>query len=150
MRRQVDTLALDDLDRRLLALLRENARLPIATLAKALHLSRTSVYARLKQLQTRGVIEGFTVRLSAAHDRRRIRAYVMMKVAAKLAKLTEKQLHAIADVVALHAISGTYDLIAVLEADSAEQLDELIDRIGAIEGVERTTSSIMLATKWVR
>lgn len=140
----------DELDRRLLALLRQNARLPIATLSKSLGVSRASIYARLKQLQSGGVIEGYTVRLNADYDRRLIRAHVMMKVAVKLAKATEKQLHAMPEVTTLHAISGEYDLIAIIEAQNASDLNEVIDRIGALEGVEKTTSSILLATKLLR
>jgi DNA-binding Lrp family transcriptional regulator len=150
MRRKSDTLIPDELDRRLLALLRQNARLPIATLSKSLDISRASVYARLKHLQIRGVIEGYTVRLNPDYDRRLIRAHVMMNVAVKLAKATEKQLRGMPEVIELHAISGVYDLIAILEAESAAELNELIDRIGALEGVEKTTSSILLATKWLR
>jgi DNA-binding Lrp family transcriptional regulator len=147
MRSKSDTLSPDDLDHRLLDLLRNDARLPIAKLSKALGVSRASVYARLKKLQSGGIIEGFTVRLNPNYERNLIRAHVLMKVTAKLARATEKQLQAMPDIVALHAISGVYDLIAVLEASSAADLNELIDRIGSLAGVESTTSSIILATK---
>jgi DNA-binding Lrp family transcriptional regulator len=145
-----DTLLTDDLDRRLLALLRKDARMPIARLSKSLGISRATVYARLEKLQQTGVIEGFTVRLNPEVDRRQIRAHVLIKVAGKLARTTEKQLQAIPEITALHAISGVYDLIAEIEATNATELNELIDRIGELAGVEKTTSSILLATKWSR
>jgi DNA-binding Lrp family transcriptional regulator len=75
---------------------------------------------------------------------------VLIKVAGKLARTAEKQLRAIPEIVALHAISGVYDLIAELEAPSVADLNELIDRIGELEGVDKTNSSILLATKWTR
>lgn len=150
MTRSPDTLLTDDLDRRLLALLRKDARIPIARLSKSLGISRATVYARLERLQQSGVIEGFTVRLNPEVDRRQIRAHVLIKVAGKLARTTEKQLQAIPEITALHAISGVYDLIAEIEAANATELNELIDRIGELEGVEKTTSSILLATKWSR
>jgi DNA-binding Lrp family transcriptional regulator len=145
-----DTLLSDDLDRRLLALLRKDARIPIVRLSKSLGISRATAYARLQKLQQSGVIEGFTVRLNAEVERRQIRAHVLIKVTGKLARATEKQLQAIPEIMALHAISGVYDLIAELEAPSAAELNELIDRIGELGGVEKTTSSIVLATKWSR
>ena len=74
----------------------------------------------------------------------------MIKVQLKLAKATEEDLAAIAELSALHAISGEYDLIALIEAETVAELNTLIDRIGALEGVERTTSSILLATKLLR
>lgn len=140
----------DDLDRRLVALLRKDARTPIARLAKSLGVSRATLYARLQRLQQSGIIEGFTVRLNPEIDRRQIRAHVLIKVAGKLARATEKQLQAMPEITALHAISGVYDLIAELEAASSAELNELIDRIGELQGVEKTTSSILLATKWSR
>jgi DNA-binding Lrp family transcriptional regulator len=145
-----DTLSTDALDRRLLALLRKDARMPIARLSKSLGVSRATIYARIQRLQQTGVIEGFTVRINPEVDRRQIRAHVLIKVTGKLARATEKQLHAMPQIVALHAISGVYDLIASLEAANAAELNELIDRIVELEGVEKTTSSILLATKWSR
>ena len=65
-------LSLDATDERLLALLREDARMPVTGLAKALKLSRAAVYTRLNRLQKQGPIQSFTVKLSPDHDRRRI------------------------------------------------------------------------------
>lgn len=140
----------DDLDRRLVALLRKDARTPIARLSKSLGVSRATIYARMQKLQQSGIIEGFTVRLNPEIDRRQIRAHVLIKVSGKLARATERQLQAMPEITALHAISGVYDLIAELEAASSAELNELIDRIGELQGVEKTTSSILLATKWSR
>jgi DNA-binding Lrp family transcriptional regulator len=150
MSKSKDTLLLDELDRRLLGLLRKDARMPIVRLAKSLGISRANTYARLQKLQDTGVIEGFTVRVNPELERRQIRAHVLIKVKGKLARAAEKQLHSMPEIITLHAISGVYDLIAELEASSAVELNELIDRIGELEGVEETTSSILLATKWTR
>lgn len=141
---------LADVDRRLLAMLRQDSRQPVTKLATDLGLSRANVYARLSRLEQDGVIQGYTVRLGSDYDRRLIRAQVMIKVQLKLAKVTEEELGAIAELSALHAISGEYDLIALIEAETVAELNALIDRIGALEGVERTTSSILLATKILR
>ena len=150
MSRTKDTLPMDDLDRRLLALLRKDARMPIARLSKALDVSRATLYARLQKLQQAGIIEGFTVRLNMEVDRRQIRAHVLIKVTGKLARATEKQLQAMPQITALHAISGVYDLIAEIEAATSTELNEVIDQIADLQGVEKTTSSILLATKWSR
>ncbi len=131
-------------------MLREDSRQPVTKLAAELGLSRANVYARLSRLEEEGVIEGYTVRLGRDYGRRLIRAQVMIKIQLKLAKVTEEALAAIAELSALHAISGEYDLIALIEAETVSELNTLIDRIGALEGVERTTSSILLATKILR
>ena len=59
-------------------------------------------------------------------------------------------LHAISQVRLLHSVSGDVDLIAVAAVASVAEMDEVIDRIGALDGVERTTSSIILSTKFER
>jgi len=141
---------LDEADRQLLAALRQDSRQPVTKLATDLGLSRANIYARLSRLEQDGIIQGYTVRLGSDYDRRLIRAQVMIKFQLKLAKATEEQLAAIAELSALHAISGEYDLIALIEAETVSELNTLIDRIGALDGVERTTSSILLATKILR
>lgn len=140
----------DLMDRRLLAMLRQDSRQPVTALAQALGLSRASVYARIARLEHEKVIQSYTVRLGADYDRRMIRAHVMLKVQPKLARATEEQLAAIPELTALHAISGEYDMIAMVEAEGVSQLNDLIDRIGVLDGVEKTTSSILLATKILR
>lgn len=145
-----DEQGLADIDRQLLSMLRQDSRQPVTKLAAELGLSRANVYARLNRLEEEGVIQGYTVRLGSDYDRRLIRAQVMIKVQLKQAKATEEALAAIAELSALHAISGEYDMIAVVEAETVSELNELIDRIGALDGVERTTSSILLATKILR
>jgi DNA-binding Lrp family transcriptional regulator len=50
----------------------------------------------------------------------------------------------------LHSVSGEVDFIAVAATASVAEMDQVIDRIGALDGVERTTSSIILSTKFER
>lgn len=147
MTREKDISALDPVDERLLALLRENARQPITSLARALKLSRASVYARLSRLERQGPIQGYTVTLRADYNRRLIRAHVMIKVLPKLSRATEQQLAAMPALTALYTVSGEHDLIAFVEAEDVGKLDALIDKIGSLEGVEKTTSSILLSSK---
>ena len=59
----------------------------------------------------------------------------------------EQALAALPQVQAIHAISGEYDIIAMLEAEDGIQLNELIDDVGLLDGIERTTTSVILATK---
>ncbi|MGV1802728.1 AsnC family transcriptional regulator [Agrobacterium vitis] len=139
-----------DKDRELLALLGENARMPVATLARRLGLSRTTVQARLERLEREGVIAGYGLRLSDAYQSGLIRAHVMITMAPKALSSVTAELAAIQQVTALHSVNGPYDLIAMLAAPSILELDRLIDRIGELSGVERTLSSIILSTRIAR
>lgn len=147
MSSQTDDPSLDRTDRALLALLREDARLSVADLARAAGVSRASIYAHLERMKRRGVIAGYTVRLGESYARSLVRAHVLMKIAVKRAAAIEAKLAAMENVATLHAISGEYDLIGIVEARDLGQLNALIDTIAAIDGVERTTSSVILATK---
>jgi DNA-binding Lrp family transcriptional regulator len=138
---------MDDRDRELIAMLRENARAPTALLARRLGLSRTTVQARLERLERSGVIAGYGVRLSEDVERGLIRAHVLVTILPKTASRIEAELRGIAEVRTLHSVSGSFDLIAIVEAASIGELDRLIDSIGALDGVERTLSSIILSTR---
>lgn len=139
--------ALDATDRMLLALLREDARASTAELARRLGLSRTTVQSRIERLGRRGVIAGFTVTVADAAEAGLVRAHVMITLAPKRAAAIEGALRRIPEVRVLHSVSGPFDLIAVVAAESIGELDALIDRIGALDGVERTTSAIVLSTR---
>lgn len=141
---------MNDIDLHLLDRLRENARAPVAELARALGLSRTTVQSRLARLEKTGVIAGYMVRLSDAHRAGRIKAYVTIAVEPKQASAVAGALRRIAGVSALHSVSGPFDMIAEVEAAGVGEMDALIDEIGAVKGVERTNSSIILSTKFER
>ncbi len=141
---------LDDTDRALIALLRENARIGHAQAARRLNLSRTTVQARVESLERRGVIVGYTARLSEEISRRMVRAHVTIVVAPKASAGVVTALQRLPELRALHSVAGVFDLLAVVEAEDVPTLDAAIDRIGAVAGVERTQSSIILSTKFER
>jgi DNA-binding Lrp family transcriptional regulator len=138
---------IDEIDRRLIAAMREDARSPVAAVARGLGLSRTTVQSRLERLERCGVITGYTVRLSEAHERGQIQAYVMITVAPKQAPAVIQVVRKLPAVRLLQSVSGPSDLIAVVSAPSVAEIDQLIDLIGALDGVERTTSSVVMSTK---
>lgn len=141
---------MDAIDEKLLLALRENARASTARLARLVGRSRTSVQSRIERLEKAGVIVGYGVRLAPEHDLGAVRAHVMIKVGPKEARAVTAALKGIPQVRVLHSVSGDMDLIAVAATASVAEMDGVIDRIGALDGVERTTSSILLSTKFER
>ena len=140
---------LDALDRRLLDLLRGNARMPTAAIARTLGVSRTTVQSRIERLERTGTILGYTIQAGRA-GRDPVRAHVMIARAARSAAGLETALGRIQAIRALHAVSGAFDLIAVVETASVEETDRVIDQIGTLEGVERTNSTLILSTRLSR
>lgn len=136
-----------DKDRELLALLGDNARLPVAALAKKLGLSRTTVQARLERLEREKVITGYAVKLSEEYASGLVRAHILITIAPKALSQVTSSLEKMQALTTLHSVSGSFDLIAIIGAPSIAELDQLIDDIGRTEGVERTLSSIVLSTR---
>jgi DNA-binding Lrp family transcriptional regulator len=136
-----------DADRALIGLLRENARASTAELARRLGVSRTTVQSRLERLEKGGVISGYSVKLAPDYERNLVRAHILVTALPKLSASVVAVLRRIPEVRTLHSVSGSFDMIIIVEAPSVRDLDTLIDRIGALEGVERTLSSIILSTR---
>lgn len=141
---------MDDLDEHLLARLRDNARAPVAELARALGLSRTTVQSRLAKLERNGVIAGYAVKLAGAYESGRVHAFIMLTVEPKQAAAVTAALKRMTGVRRLQSVSGPFDMIATVEAGGVAEMDATIDEIGAVKGVERTNSSIVLSTKFDR
>ena len=139
-----------DADQKLLALLKANAREPTASLARKLGLARSTVQERIAKLEKNGTIEGYTVKIADAREARKLRAIVMISADPKQAERVGAELKKMLDVRALYAVSGAYDMVAVVESETPARLDAALDRIGRASGVARTVSSIMLSEKFVR
>lgn len=137
-------------DHRLIDLLRRNARASVTDLARALDLSRSTVQNRINRLEATGVIRGYSVELGGEYSRNQVEAHVSIKVHQKLTVKTNSELEQISQVAQLFAVSGEYDLIAIVQAPSLEELSAVLDEIGNLEGVERTNSSVVLETKFRR
>jgi len=138
---------LDETDRRLLARLRENARAPVSDLARALGLSRTTAQSRLERLERLGVVTGYTVKVSESYERGLIHAYVMLTTAPKQTAAVVSAARATPAVRRLASVSGPFDLIAEVATQTVAEMDALIDALGALDGVERTTSSVVMSVK---
>lgn len=139
-----------DTDSRLIALLKANAREPVASLARKLNLARSTVQERIARLEREGVIKGYTLLLSEEAELKRLRAVVMMAADPKQADRISAELKRMPEVRALSAVSGAHDMMAIVETDTAARMDAALDRIGKATGVARTLSSIILSEKFSR
>lgn len=137
-------------DEKLLSALKRNARTSVSDLARGLNLSRSTVQTRLLRLEQQGIIRGYSVELGENYLTTLVSAHVSIKVKQKLTVKTNLELKQISQISALYAISGEYDLIAIVQAANTEQLSHILDNIANLDGVERTTSSVILETKFKR
>ena len=139
--------ALDATDRELLALLQANARESVTTLGKKLGVARTTVIARLERMQSSGVITGYSVRLNQATLEQSLQAYVGLSVEPRAGREVLKRLAKMPEIKLVCSVSGEFDYVAWIRADSPNALDRLLDEIGETEGVSKTTTSVVLAER---
>ena len=137
----------DEIDRRLIALLQLNAREPVAALARELGVARTTVLARMARLEKAGVITGYSAMLGQDALPQAVQAVVGLVVRPHAGDAVIRALRRMPEVFALWSVSGEHDYLAWLRTAGTAQLDRLLDQIGALEGVERTNSTIVLSQK---
>ncbi|HQW08547.1 MAG TPA: Lrp/AsnC family transcriptional regulator [Steroidobacteraceae bacterium] len=137
---------MDDTDRKLIALLRDNARASIASLAKALRVARGTVSNRLARLEKSGVIVGYTVRLRPQVEEQHIRALMTVLVEGNRTEAVIRALRGDPAVSALYTTNGRWDIVVELRAESLEAFDRVLARIRLVEGVSSTETSLLLST----
>ena len=137
---------MDDVDHKLIAMLRNDARMPVATLAKALDVSRATVRARIERLRQNGVIGGFTIVVREPGNRNVVRAITMIAVEGNRAERVLRQLNGFPQVRRLHTTNGRWDVVAELVTETLPEFDTLLNKIRAIDGVSATETNILLSS----
>jgi DNA-binding Lrp family transcriptional regulator len=137
----------DELDRELIAQLRADSRLPAATLAKRLKVSRGTVQNRIARLLASGEIQGFTVKTRPDIEAHRVRAIMTIAIEGERSGAVVKALQGFPQVAAVHTTNGRWDLVAEIEVETLAEFSATLDAIRQIEGIASTETSILLATR---
>lgn len=139
-----------DKDRQLIGALKQNGRIPISDLARKLGIARTTAQKRLNQLEARGVIQGYTVKLADENLAGLFQAYINLVVEPHASTGVAHALEKIEQVEALFTVSGKIDFVAIVRVSSPSELDTVLDRICSLSGVKDTRSALVLASKFDR
>jgi DNA-binding Lrp family transcriptional regulator len=137
---------MDSTDRKLLSMLRDDARVPVATLAKSLKVARGTVQNRLARMEADGTIVGYTVKLKPQVEEQTIRALMTVAVEGNRTDEVLRSLRGDPAVCALHTTNGRCDIVAELRTDSLEAVDRVLGRIRLIDGISNTETSLLLST----
>jgi len=137
---------MDGLDQRLIALLRQDARASVATLAHRLGVSRGTVTNRLTRLEDAGVVVGYTVRLRPDTTPDEIAAWTSIAVDGNQTREVIQRLLGEPGVAAIHDTNGRWDLLAELRAPNLGELGNVLERMRLIKGIGATETSIHLKT----
>jgi DNA-binding Lrp family transcriptional regulator len=137
---------MDTLDQQILSLLRQDARMNVATLAQKLGVSRGTVTNRIRRLEDTGVIVGYTVRLRPDSRPNEITAWMSIAVEGNKARQVVASLLGEPGVATLADTNGRWDLLAELRAENLAGLSKVLERIRLIKGISNTETSIHLET----
>ena len=137
---------MDDIDRQLIAILRDDARTAVATLAKRLGVSRGTVQNRIARMMREGAILGFTLRLPPESDAHRVRAVMAIAIEGERSSAVMAALKGFPEIEAVHTTNGRWDLMAELNVESLAAFSAALDGIRQIKGIATTETSILLAT----
>ena len=139
---------LDDLDRKLLTLLRADSRAPVALLAARLKVSRGTVQNRIaKMTAPGGAIQAFTVRTRPEMEATRVRAIMCIAIEGERSGAVVTALRGFPEVDKIHTTNGRWDLVAELDTETLAAFSQTLDQIRLIDGIASTETSILLATQ---
>jgi DNA-binding Lrp family transcriptional regulator len=139
---------MDDTDRTLIRLLRENARASISALAAGAGVSRGTVQNRLARLQADGTIQGFSLRLRAGEATAQVRAIMMVEVVGSRMAAVIRALRGLPELAALHSTNGRWDLVVELAAENLAAFDAVLRRVRLIDGIANSETSLLLSDRF--
>jgi len=137
---------MDDTDRRLIALLRHDARRSISSLAAELRLSRATVRARIVRLEGAGEILGYAAILRGEADLP-VRGIMLIAVEGRSAERVVAGLQGFPEVVAVHTTNGRWDLIVELGTGDLPAFDAILGRIRLLPGIANSETNLLLAAR---
>ncbi|MCW3474012.1 Lrp/AsnC family transcriptional regulator [Limobrevibacterium gyesilva] len=145
MAKQQTEAELDETDRALIARLRDNSRIPTATLARQLGVSRGTVQNRIDRLVASGILVGFTVRLRGDVETGMVRAITSLEVRSTDNRNVVAALKRNPEVSRIHSTSGRWDLVVEIQAHDLAALDQVLTHIRTIPAVTHSETCILLA-----
>lgn len=138
---------MDELDNRLVAALRHDARASLSDLALTLGVSRATVRGRMERLQARGDVLGFTVVLREDAMRDPVRGLMMIGIEGRGTDRIIRQLNGMSAVREIYATNGRWDVIAEIGTDTLERFDDVLNQIRRLDGVVASETSLLLSAK---
>lgn len=134
---------LDARDHKLLSLLNDNARLPIAELARLLDLSRTAVRHRIEKLERNGIIRGYTLKTETVESLG-VQAVATLTLNSGTVHDLNQEIKHLTGVKKTWSLAGNIDAFVLIQAATVEELYKLINTISSNPLVKRMSSHVVL------
>lgn len=140
-------LTMDNLDIKILKLLQENARITASDIAKEINLSVPAVSERLKKVESSGIIQQYTAIIDPVHLKKDLTA--IMFISLERPKFTDRFVDYIKgeeEILECHYLAGDFDYALKIITENTRSLEELLNRIKSVQGVQKTKTVVVLST----
>ncbi len=138
---------MDNLDRKLIELLKRNSREAVSNLAHHIGTTRATVKARIQKLKEKGIIEGFTILLGNHPSETRVEALTFIKIEKLDKKPIKRKLFNLPEIETVHNTNGQWDIIIRISAPSLTRLDQILTEIRMINGIIGSETHLLLTTE---
>ena len=135
------------MDKRLIGVLRHDARASLSQLASRLGWSRATVRTRLAKLQESGEILGFSVVLRGTQLRDPVRGLMMIAIEGRGTDRILRQLNSMPEIRQIYSTNGRWDVIVEIGTDTLEQFDDVLGRVRRLDGVAASETSLLLRAR---
>ena len=136
-----------DLDNQIIALLKRNARMLVTQMARELGVSRVTIDAHIKKMETSGVISGYTVKLGTKEFRHKVSGWILISVQANKEEHAIEKMIGTPEITRLHTTNGKWDLAAEIQVPTLEHFDAVISKLRQIDGITETDTSLLLSSR---
>jgi DNA-binding Lrp family transcriptional regulator len=136
-----------DLDNQIIALLKRNARMLVTQMARELGVSRVTIDAHIKKMETSGVISGYTVKLGTEEFRHKVSGWILISVQANNEEHAIEKMIGTPEITRLHTTNGKWDLAAEIQVPTLEHFDAVISKLRQIDGITETDTSLLLSSR---
>ena len=136
-----------DLDNQIIALLKRNARMLVTQMARELGVSRVTIDAHIKKMETSGVISGYTVKLGTEDFRHKVSGWILISVQANKEEHAIEKMIGTPEITRLHTTNGKWDLAAEIQVPTLEHFDAVISKLRQIDGITETDTSLLLSSR---
>ena len=136
-----------ELDNQIIALLKRNARILVTQMARELGVSRVTIDAHIKKMETSGVISGYTVKLGTEEFRHKVSGWILISVQANKEEHAIEQMIGMPEITRLHTTNGKWDLAAEIQVATLEHFDAVISKLRQIDGITETDTSLLLSSR---
>ncbi len=137
---------IDEIDKKILEILQKDGRISYSKIARMLGLSEATIHLRVKKLKEKGVLKGFIALVDPEKVGKDVAAIILAKIDADKYRETVEKIAQFEDVYEVYDVTGDYSTVLKVRVSSKEELAELLDKLGEIEGVRETYTMYILRT----